>query len=454
MHRPASQNSFAPAKTVAEKLVNSLERFLHIEAASGIALLVATAVALIWANSPAADSYSHLWHTTVSVSFGNQTLSRPLHFLINDGLMTIFFLVVGLEIRRELHGGALRTARLAALPLAAALGGIVVPALIYVGVNTAPGLQQGWAIPTATDIAFALGVLALLGKSVPSSLRVLLLALAIVDDIAAILIIAVFYSGELNSVGLLIALIGIAVVYALQRLGVISALVYVVPGAVLWVGLLVFGVHPTLAGVILGLMTPVRPLGSREHQVSVLSHAVRDIDHVTRSEEQQGVPHRLLEPMKKLRRGKRELVAPVTRVQTALHPWVAYGIMPLFALANAGIALSGFHLDAGGTSAVAIGVFVGLVVGKPVGILLASSLVVRLGWCQLPRDISWRSLWIIGCLGGIGFTMSVFIANLAFSSAELLSAAKLGILAASGCAAIIGLGIGRLLAKASPTPAP
>ncbi len=459
MHRPESEVPLPPAQAVAERVFNALERFLHVQAVSGVVLLLAAAAALVWANSSAGDSYDHFWHAPLTIGFADYLISQPLHFWINDGLMTIFFLVVGLEIRREIYEGALATLRLAALPLAAALGGVVVPALIYVGLNTDPTLRAGWAVPTATDIAFAVGILALLGRSIPSSVRILLLALAIIDDIAAVLIIAFFYSSGLDPAGFIVGLIGIAFVLAFQRLGIGSAVAYVIPGAILWGGFLMLGVHPTLAGVILGLMTPVVPLIRRERPIAFITRALHEFGQRVQSEESHADPRVLLEPVKQLKRAQRDIVPPVIRVQAALHPWVAYGIMPLFALANAGVAIGGFDFEAGGAQSVMIGVFIGLVVGKPIGIMTASWIAVRLGWCQLPSDTSWRGVWLVGCLGGIGFTMSIFIANLAFSSEALLNAAKLGVLAASACAAVAGLIVGKLLVaqrsnevESEPTP--
>jgi NhaA family Na+:H+ antiporter len=445
MHRPNSRGSLPPAQAVAEKVFNSLERFLHVEAVSGVVLLVAAAAALVWANSPAGASYDHFWHAPVSFGFGALAISQPLHFWINDGLMTIFFLVVGLEIRREIYEGALANMRLATLPLAAALGGVAVPALIYAAFNMEPSLREGWAVPTATDIAFAVGVLALLGKSIPSSIRILLLALAIIDDIAAVLIIAFFYSSGLDASGLLVAFVGVLLVLAYQRLGIASALAYVVPGLVLWSGFLMIGIHPTLVGVILGLMTPVVPLVRKERPIAVVTRALDEFGQRVRSEEGKADPRTLLEPVKQLKRAQRDILPPVTRVQAALHPWVAYGIMPLFALANAGVAIGGFESESVAAQSVMMGVLVGLVLGKPVGIVLASWIAVRLGGCQLPPDVSWRGVWLVGCLGGIGFTMSIFIANLAFNSEALLDAAKLGVLGASAFAAVIGIAVGKLL---------
>lgn len=431
---------------VADKILSTLDRFLHIEALSGIVLLIATASALIWANSPAAHSYHEFWESRVALSFGSYSISQSLHFLVNDGLMTIFFLVVGLEIRREIHEGALATVRLAALPLAAALGGVLVPALIYTALNTEPTTRVGWAIPTATDIAFAVGVLALLGKAVPANLRVLLLALAVIDDIAAVVVIAVFYSEGISILGLGIAALGIAVVMLFQRAGVRSALAYTLPGAIVWIGVLQSGVHPTLAGVVLGLMTPVRLIRDREQARNDVTRAFDEFSARLSAHDTHAVPSTL----RWMRDTQRELLPPVTRVQMALHPWVAFGIMPLFALANAGISFSELDVSSHSARNVAAGIVVALVLGKVLGIGLGSWALVRAGWGELPEGVTWRGIGLVGCLGGIGFTMAIFVAGLAFSDAQLLGAAKLGVLAASGIAGITALLLGRRLLRPHP----
>jgi Na+:H+ antiporter, NhaA family len=438
-----SRHAVPSAQQFADKVFTALERFLHVEAVSGIVLLLAAAAALIWANSPVAESYQHLWHAPFSIGIGGYVISQPLHFWINDGLMTIFFLVVGMEIRREMYEGALASLQLAALPLAAAIGGVAVPALIYLGMNWDPTLRQGWAIPTATDIAFAVGVLALLGKSIPAAVRILLLALAIIDDIAAVIIIAVFYSGGLDFLGLLVAGIGLLIVIGFQRIGIGSAYAYVIPGAIVWFGLLMTGAHPTLAGVALGLMTPVLCRPRREAPVDAAARALSSVSEQIQTKHVD--PRALVEPLKELRNAQRELLPPVVRVQMALHPWVAYGVMPLFALANAGVTLDASMFTGAGFQTVTFGIFLALVVGKPVGIFLGSWLAVSAGWCRLPPGVHWNSVLLVGCLGGIGFTMSIFIASLAFSDQSLLSAAKAGVMLASLVAGILGLVLGRIL---------
>ncbi|MFO2465853.1 Na+/H+ antiporter NhaA [Pseudomonas sp. 15FMM2] len=423
-----------------EKALSALERFSHIEALSGIALLIAAIIALVWANSDYAESYVHLWHTQVTLGFGDASASRSLHFLVNDGLMTIFFLVVGAEIRQEIHAGALASVKMALLPMGAALGGVLVPALIYLAINHGTEASSGWAVPTATDIAFAVGVLALLGKSIPAGVRVLLLALAIIDDIVAILIIAVFYTSNLDYTGIAVVIAGMLLILMLQRMGIGNMALYIVPGAIIWYGLLKTGVHPTLAGVILGLMSPVRSMPMREQPLETIQKNFHEL--VDRLSSNDNEAQSISKPLKQIRQAQREVLSPVQRIQAALHPWVAFGIMPLFALANAGVSFSGANLENALSQHVFIAVILALVVGKPVGVILASGLLVKSKLCELPDDVTWSGVVLVGLLAGIGFTMSIFIAALAFDDASLLSAAKLSVLCASVAAAALGLGWG------------
>ncbi|WP_280188131.1 Na+/H+ antiporter NhaA [Delftia sp. PS-11] len=412
MNHPTTTRPSSPRAPLllsfADRIGALLYRWSHAEAAGGIVLLAAAAMALAWANSAWAPAYEALWHAPLVVGLGPWQLSQSLHFWVNDALMSVFFLVVGMEIRREMHSGALAQPRQALLPVIAALGGVAAPALIYLAFNTAPPLRNGWAVPTATDIAFAMGVLALLGRGLPPALRVFLLALAIIDDLMAVLIIALFYSGGLQWGQLLVAAGGLAGVFVLQSLGVRRAWAYVLPGAVLWWGIWQAGAHPTLAGVLLGLVTPVHALAGREP------------------------------------------AAPVERVQADLHPWVAFGVMPLFALANAGVPLQGADGSGGdlaASSAVMWGVALALVLGKPLGVLASCWLAVRLRLCALPPGMGWRETLLAGLLAGIGFTMAIFIATLAFDNAALLNAAKLGVLMASAAAAVLGLAWGVALRR-------
>lgn len=437
MHRHPSEQDIPRAQRLTEHAFQTLERFLHVEAVSGIVLLIAAAAALIWANSPLAASYHDLWHAPVVLGFGAHAFTQSLHFWINDGLMTVFFLVVGMEIRREIHEGALANLQLATLPIAAAAGGVAVPALLYVALNGTPPQLEGWAVPTATDIAFAVGVLALLGRSIPGNVRVLLLALAVIDDLAAVLIIAIFYSGGLDYLGFVVAGAGIVLTLGLQRMGIGSAWAYVLPGAVVWVGMLQTGAHPTLAGVVLGLITPVRSRPMREPAMDTVTRATNDMAALT---DRAGPEAKdLSKSLRELRLAQRELMPPVVRVQMALHPWVAFGVMPLFALANAGVGLDGIDVADGASRSIMLGVLVALVLGKPVGVIGASWLAVRVGLCRLPPGVSWSGVCLVGLLAGIGFTMSIFIANLAFTQDQLLGAAKLGVLAGSLASAVLGL---------------
>lgn len=429
-------------QVLTERALSALERFSHIEAVSGIVLLLAALAALVWANSPFADSYEHFWHTQVTVGLGDFSVSRSLHFLVNDGLMTVFFLVVGAEIRQEIRDGALANMKLATLPLGAALGGVLMPAIIYTLLNHGTAASAGWAVPTATDIAFAVGVLALLGKSIPGGVRILLLALAIIDDIVAILIIAVFYTASLDYLGLVVAAGGLVLVLAFQRMGVGKAYAYLLPGAIVWFGLLKTGVHPTLAGVILGLMTPVNSRPATERPLETISRSFHEL--MDRFAQAGDDPKAVATPLKQLRHAQREVLPPVQRIQAGLHPWVAYGVMPLFALANAGVSLAGANLDEAVSYSVFVGVMLALVLGKPLGVILASLALVKLNICALPEGVTWKGVGLVGLLAGIGFTMSIFIASLAFADPALLASAKLSVLAASSVAAVIGLAWGKL----------
>jgi len=391
-------------------------RFIGVEAMSGVALLATAALALAWANSPWAGAYEALWQLQLGLGVAQYLPAHDLRFWVNDGLMSVFFLVVGLEIRREMHDGALSDPRVATLPIIAAAGGVVVPALLYVLINSDPAARRGWAIPTATDIAFAVGVLSLVGRGVPPALRLLLLTLAIIDDIAAVVAIAFYYSSGIAAGGLSIAAAGVLGVLLLQWLGVQAALAYVPPATVVWFGMLRAGVHPALAGVLLGLLTPA---------TRAFGRMPRDPD------------------------ARRAGTPPVESVEAMLHPWVAFGIMPLFALANAGVSLRGLQLSAAAPLAVGAGIVSGLVLGKPVGIVLASIAAVRLKLCALPAGVHWRHVVLVGLLGGIGFTMSIFIANLAFEDPPLLAAAKFAVLVASALAATLGLLLGRLRGAAA-----
>jgi len=422
--------SWRLARAAARVITSPIQRILEIEAASGILLMVATAIALVLANTALSGSYEALWHTPIGIGIGEWSFVRPLHFWINDGLMTVFFLVVGLEIRREIYEGELSTIKRAALPLAAALGGMLIPAVIYAALNHGRAGSAGWAIPMATDIAFAVGVLTLLGSRVPTQLRILLLALAVIDDIGAIVVIAAFYTGGIDLAGIAIAVGGLAAVIGLRAAGLRTPLLYVFPGLVLWAGLYKAGIHPTLAGVVLGLVTPVRPwFGPAGFAEATQQHLAELHD---------GDRHDFLVRLDAIEHARREAVSPVERLVHALHPWVAFGIMPLFAFANAGVVLGGADFS-GDSLWIFLGIIFGLAAGKPLGIVAASLASTKLGLANKSPDMWTGGLTLVGIVGGIGFTMSLFIANLAFKPGPMLDTAKLGILVGSGVAMVLGL---------------
>jgi len=411
MDRPTGGPS---SRTALPRLVRPLQEFLSTETAGGVLLLAAAAAALIWANAPLGDSYRDFWGAHVAVELRVVSLDLPLVKWVNDGLMAVFFFVVGLEIKREVLRGELADARRAALPVAAALGGMIVPALIYVAFNAGGDGAHGWGIPMATDIAFAVGVLALLGRRIPLSLKVFLLALAIVDDLGAIAVIAVFYTDDV-SFGWLAAAAGVfALVFVLGRMRVRALWAYVAAGAVAWLAVHESGVHATIAGVAMGLLTPIDgTLGSRDAAAGAGGGPVLE------------------------------------RLEHLLHPWASYAIVPIFALANAGVSLGGGALRDAASAPVSLGVAAGLVLGKPLGITIASLLAVRIGLATLPRGVSWPQIAGVSMVGGIGFTVSLFISDLAFTSAPLADQAKIGILAGSAAMGAAGFLVLRRVSMAS-----
>lgn len=441
--------AWKPLTRVLELAKMPLERFLRIEASSGILLLGVALLALGWANSPWANSYFALWHTNIGLSLGTYHFERSLEWFVNDGLMVIFFFVVGMEIRREIHHGELSEWRRAALPFAAALGGMVAPALLYLAIAGDAATRSGWGVPMATDIAFAVGILTLLGNRVPPALRVLLLALAVIDDLGAIIVIAVFYSSGIAFAGLLVASLGVLAVLGLQAFGIRQKVVYILPALVIWAGIYASGIHPTIAGVIIGMLTPVTVwLGPTRFVQHVQSH----LDQLNQQEVESMGSHDLNHTLQRISAARREAMSPAETLIQLLHPWVAFVIMPIFALANAGVAMNGLILDAASASA-GLGIVIGLVLGKPLGILLACALVLRLRIAKLPHGISWSHLAVLGMVAGVGFTMALFVAQLAFARAQhLLGVAKLGILVASAAAGVIGLIVGRL--RLAPTQPP
>ena len=414
-----------------DRIVKPFQEFAHTEASGGLVLLAAAIVALVWANSPFAHYYHDLWHSALSVGFGEFVFSQPLEVWINDGLMAVFFFVVGLEIKREALSGELSSFRQASLPVAAALGGMIVPALIYTAWNYGTPQISGWGIPMATDIAFALGVLALLGKRVPDSLRVFLTAVAIVDDLGAILVIAVFYTAQISGLALAAGVAGLGLMALANRLGVRSPIAYFLVGLAVWAAFMASGVHATIAGVLTAMTIPANSLIDErkfvENGRALLSEIVEKGSGLERD----------MGAVRALEVSCEHVQTPLSRLEHSLHPWVAFVIMPIFALANAGIPLGADFIDSLATP-VTLGVLVGLVVGKQIGVTLFTWLAVRSGLAVLPASMNWKSVYGLAWLAGIGFTMSMFIGRLAFDSADTLVEAKTGILAASLVAGVVG----------------
>jgi NhaA family Na+:H+ antiporter len=421
-----------------EQILHPFEEFFKHQVAGGLVLLGITALALVLANSPWSEHYFSFWQLQLTIGVPPLALSKSLSHWINDGLMAVFFFVVGLEIKREFLAGELAGARKATLPIAAAIGGMTLPALLFMLVGPTGIEARGWAIPMATDIAFALGVIALLGDRVPRSLAIFLTALAIVDDLGAVLVIALFYSGEINLSALAAGAACLAILFFGNRIGVKSPNFYALVGLLLWIGLLKSGVHATVAGVLIGMTIPVRPGKNEEKFLSEADELLTSYRAMGAStgpflhEEKLGV-------LLALEHACHDALSPLQRMEHEMHHWVILGVMPIFALANAGISLDVDQLGTAISSPVTIGIALGLLVGKPLGITLCAWLAVRLGIATLPRGIRWRQIAGVGLLGGIGFTMSLFITNLAYLDApELIDTAKTGIFAASLVAGSLG----------------
>jgi NhaA family Na+:H+ antiporter len=423
-----------------EKIVRPFQEFADRASSSGILLIAAAIVALVWANSPWGDSYAAFWGTKLSVSSGNFSIEEDLTHWINDGLMAIFFLVVGLEIKREILVGELSSPRRAALPIAAAIGGAVLPAVIYVTINSGTEGVGGWGIPMATDIAFALGVLALLGERAPLGLKVFVTALAIVDDILAVLVIALFYTSNVSWGALTVGAAFLFALVAANLGGVGKPLPYALLGIGLWLCFLKSGVHATIAGVLLAMTVPASSyidteefLKRSRRILDRFEEAGEQGDAVLSNEERQGALHAL-------NKANEDVEPPLQELEHALHPWVVFAIMPLFALANAGVVL-GEGLAVTLLNPVSLGIVVGLLLGKQLGITLFAWLAVKSGISEMPQEVSWLHIYGASWLAGIGFTMSLFISDLAFADSPLLDVAKLGILTASLIAGLAGWSI-------------
>ncbi len=418
------------------RVIRPFQRFFEIDEAGGILLIVSSIIALVWANSPWSAAYTSLWQTEIGVSVGTFHFQHTLLEWINDALMAVFFFFVGLEIKREILIGELSSMRLAALPMAAALGGMLVPALLYWSVNGQGATARGWGVPMATDIAFALGVLGLLGKRIPLALTVFLAALAIADDLGAIAVIAIFYTVEI-SVAAVFAAVAVTMLLVVANLtGVRNPLVYLLLGILAWICVLNSGMHASIAGVLVAMTIPSRarirtPQFVERSRVLIDQYEKNDTDvEHHRSDDQDAVVHALEVLCEHVQ-------TPLGRMEHELYPWVSFLIIPLFALANAGIVFSS-DVSAIVSSPVTLGVLLGLFVGKPMGIMLFAWLAIRLNIARLPAQVSWRHLFGVALLAGIGFTMSIFIATLAFVNPDNLLLAKIGVFAASTLAAIAG----------------
>jgi NhaA family Na+:H+ antiporter len=414
-----------------DALTSPFARFAKMEAAGGILLLASTIAALVWANSRWELSYQAIWHTQVSVGFGRFFLSESRHEWINDGLMSVFFFLVGLEIKREVLVGELSSIRQAAFPFIAALGGTIIPAIIYLIVTQGTGAEKGWGIPMATDIAFALGVLVLLGNRVPLSLRIFVTALAIVDDIIAVLVIAIFYTAQIHFLSLAAGLALVALSFGANLLGIRKPAVYAMIGICAWAAVLQSGVHATVAGVLLAFTIPARTYIDRDHFLNRCRSVLDRFEAASPDSHEEHSAIHTLETQCELAESS------LHRIEHMLQPWVSFLIMPLFAFANAGVRILG-NVSAAARHPVSLGVALGLFLGKPIGIWLFARLSVGIRLATPPEEVSWGKIFGASWLCGIGFTMSLFIATLAFGEGALLDMSKIGTLASSVGAGLCG----------------
>ena len=426
-------------------ITSPFTRFARMEAAGGILLLVATAAALLWANSPWEHSYHEIWFTQATITLGPVSLSESRHEWVNDGLMSIFFFLVGLEIKRELLIGELSSFRQAAFPFMAAIGGSIVPAVIYFALNKGGPGANGWGIPMATDIAFALGVLALLGSRIPVALKVFVAALAIVDDIFGVVVIALFYTQHISLWALVLAFVGVAVSFTANWMGIRSPAVYAVIGICVWIAVLNSGVHATIAGVLLAFTIPAR---NSLDKAEFLHQSRGLLDQFEANDINSAKAHHAIHLLEQ----KCEMIeSPLHRIEHALQPWVSFMIMPIFAFANAGVPILG-KVGAAMTHPVTLGVLFGLLFGKPLGITLFARLAAKTGLGSRPASVTWGEIFGASWLCGIGFTMSLFIASLALGDGDLLDMSKIGTLGASIAAG--GIGSALLLRRSNALPAP
>lgn len=425
------------ARTPIERILNPIHKFIHQEFTGGIILFISVVIAIVWANSAWHESYHHLWEKSLAVSFSGVGLDQPLHIWINDGLMALFFFVIGLELKREFLAGELSTLKKASLPMVAALGGMLVPAFIYFLFNNNRASAGGWGIPMATDIAFALALLSLAGKSIPSSVKVFLSALAVADDLGAVIVIALFYTAKIAFLPLFIGF-GLLLLLTLGNgLGIRSTLFYLLIGICVWLCFLSSGVHATIAGVLVAFTIPARTKIDEQEYVSSLSAYMEQFKSAIplRGSLTTAEQHHTIEQIKQL---SLDAETPLQKIEYALHPWVAFVIMPLFALANAGMVINGDFFSTL-LNPVSLGVAIGLLLGKFVGVFSFTWLMVKLNIADLPQSASWKHITGVAILAGVGFTMSLFITGLAFSDPQMVDESKYGILTASVVAGTLGI---------------
>jgi len=427
-----------PKRNPIDRLVYPIQEFIHTEISGSLFLIAATLLALIWANSAWGESYVDFWHTHVNFSIAGDFFKLDLSLLhwINDALMAVFFFVVGLEIKREVLVGELTSLRKTILPIASAVGGMLFPALIFAAMNANGIAAAGWGIPMATDIAFALGILALVGSRAPLSLKVFLTAVAIIDDIGAVLIIAFFYTEQVLWVSLLVALVVWLLMWLVNWSGIRHPLVYASLGIILWLAFLKSGVHATVAGVLAAMTIPAQTRVNTKYFLERAQYYLDKFQHAQRPGTGVLTNRRQRAAVQKLESLSKAAQSPMQMLEHGLHPWVAFLIIPIFALSNAGVALSISTETL--TSPVVWGVLVGLVVGKQIGVTLFAWLAIRLGLADMPEGLNWRHIYGAAWLAGIGFTMSLFIGGLAYGEGDLLSQAKIGILAASILYGVVG----------------
>jgi NhaA family Na+:H+ antiporter len=436
---------------VADQIFRPTQRFFRKEASSSILLLGATLIALVWANSQIGETYHKFWHTEISIILGNYKVSRTLVHWINDGFMTLFFFTVGLEIKREILVGELAAPKKAMLPIAAALGGMLVPGLIYLAFNFGSKHMSGWGIPIATDIAFALGAIALFGRKLPVGLRIFLAAFAIADDLGAVFVIAIFYTKEIVWHYIIICLFLCVCLFIANLLWIRRTLIYVVLGLAIWFFILGSGVHGTIAGVIVSFFVPARGRYDTDRFLQNVNQLLKEFEC-----EEQSCGYSILlnqdhlHTVHALELACQDVETPLQRLLHTLHPWVAFLILPFFALSNAGMSLHGINFSQAAFNNVSMGIVFGLVFGKPIGIVLFSYLAVQLKKAVLPKDVRWAHIIGVAMLGGIGFTMSLFISDLSFSTPQMLNYTKIAIFLGSVISAIAGIAFLYIITATGP----